>query len=519
MLLHHSYTFVSMLFGCKLGLSVESSIHCAYVSVEKCQLTVSVAGGSQIHRCDCRSRLSPLCHHSQRMTATTPTSFCIHYLFDLLIVQILISSLGKCSSATYLPRFTCDSSTGILIRLTGQSILRFNINATHPGLVQSLANFLKTNDPDVIFGDMEGVINNTESQAYTGIGNNNVGAVHTGPESILDILKSYGFNIMATSNNHFYDMMTPGLTATLRQMQARSISQVGAGMNLMEARKPAFLNTRGESKRRLGAIGVTSSPTLNIYGGIATRTSPGVNAMQLTLGQTPDPIALSENLALINQTCKTDADLVMLYEHSHFTFVNNTNDADAWLVNWAYDSINAGATLFMGHGATNLKPIDIHNGRLIFYGLGSLHFQSPKIETYDSSAFESLIVDVCYSSATMKLEGVKLTPIVLGLGIDGSYQSEAWYASAGIPSLANVTRSNTILTRLQTISPNVSIEIDTANGIGYIYPNTNYNPASGCHYTVPSTAAAGGSLKLMKDAVIVLHVIASWYSAIIFYTD
>jgi poly-gamma-glutamate capsule biosynthesis protein CapA/YwtB (metallophosphatase superfamily) len=46
-------------------------------------------------------------------------------------------------------------------------------------------------------------------------------------------------------------------------------------------------------------------------------------------------------------------------------------DTPQWQVEWAHQLIDAGATIYAGHGDPALHAVEIYKGRPILYGLGN----------------------------------------------------------------------------------------------------------------------------------------------------
>ena len=52
-----------------------------------------------------------------------------------------------------------------------------------------------------------------------------------------------GFNLLALSGNHAFDLKETGIRNTLRETDRRKIVHAGTGNNLAEAAAPAYLQT------------------------------------------------------------------------------------------------------------------------------------------------------------------------------------------------------------------------------------------------------------------------------------
>lgn len=61
--------------------------------------------------------------------------------------------------------------------------------------------------------------------------------------SCLDDMKSYGFNLLTTANNHSYDYGEGWVLATIRHLKELDMVFSGTGANLDEASKACYLET------------------------------------------------------------------------------------------------------------------------------------------------------------------------------------------------------------------------------------------------------------------------------------
>src|ERR1051326_485886 len=120
----------------------------------------------------------------------------------------------------------------ISITLTGQSMIRSDFRAHSPNTVAAVSPLLKG---DVIFTNFEATV--IEKGQSTKDGR------FLTPPAALDALKALGFNLLALSDNHSYDLKIPGIQNTLREVTARNIAHAGIGRNMQEASAPGYLKT------------------------------------------------------------------------------------------------------------------------------------------------------------------------------------------------------------------------------------------------------------------------------------
>src|SRR6516225_9988101 len=302
-------------------------------------------------------------------------------------------------------------STAISIVLTGQSMIRSDIRATAPAAVPVIKGLLKG---DVIFTNLEAAVAEPGEAIQEGRG------FLTPPEA-LDALTTLGFNLLALSGNHAFDLKAAGVRNTLREADNRKIVHAGTGNNVSEAAAPGFLHTPN------GTIALIASASgLIAPGASATPERPGVNELRVEAGQreneatedlpgapgnTPNPEDGRRLLQAIRDA-RVRADLVIVYQHNH-VFGNRSFSTiftegmperlapNAWLKKWSHDEIDAGADIVVMHGAPLLHGVELYQGRPIFYDLGNFIYNVPPTLTYidEPMAWETVVASVQFETA------------------------------------------------------------------------------------------------------------------------
>src|SRR5580700_2495315 len=210
-------------------------------------------------------------------------------------------------------------SSTISLTLTGQSMIRSDIRVHTPGAIAAISPLLKG---DVIFTNFEAaVIENGQSTKD--------GRFLSPPEA-LDALQALGFNLLALSDNHSFDLKVPGVQNTLREVKSRNLAHAGIGNTLEEAAAPGYLHT---PKGTIALVAMASG--LIAEGAAATANRPGVNELRIEAGGKPNesttllppqppnqPNAEDKQRILQNiRDARQRADLVIVYEHNH-VFLN-----------------------------------------------------------------------------------------------------------------------------------------------------------------------------------------------------
>jgi poly-gamma-glutamate synthesis protein (capsule biosynthesis protein) len=366
-------------------------------------------------------------------------------------------------------------SPAITIVLTGQSMVRSDLRATKPAVLPAIKALL---NGDVIFTNLEAAVADPGETIQEGRG------FLTPPEA-LDALTAMGFNLLALSGNHAFDLKETGIRNTLRETDRRKIAHAGTGNTLAEAAAPAFLQTPK------GTIALVASASGLIAPGARATAErpgvPGVNVLRVMAGDrdneatddlpgaaanTPN----SEDSRRILQSirdARQRADLVIVYQHNH-VFANRSFSTifteglperlapNPWLVKWTHDEIDAGADIIVMHGAPLLHGMEIYRGRPIFYDLGNFIYNVPPTLTYidEPMAWESVVASVQFQARSSKLSltSISLRPVVLNNLGDGQpdvhneYASNPFLHTRGLPAPATGARAGYILQRVADAS-------------------------------------------------------------------
>jgi poly-gamma-glutamate capsule biosynthesis protein CapA/YwtB (metallophosphatase superfamily) len=373
-------------------------------------------------------------------------------------------------------------SAPITITLAGQSMIRSDIRASAPASVPAIQGLLKE---DVVFTNLEAAVAEKGETVHEGRG------FLTPPEA-LDALTTFGFNLLALSGNHAFDLKATGIQNTTRETDRRKIVHAGTGNNLAEAIAPGYLHTPK------GTIALVASASgLITPGGSATADRPGVNELRIEAGgkeneatadlpgapgNTPNQ-ADSERILQSTRDARQHADLVIVYQHNH-VFGNHSFSTifteglqerlapNDWLKKWTHAEVDAGADIIVMHGAPLLHGVEIYHGKPIFYDLGNFIYNLPPWLTYihEPMNFESAVVYLQFQGK--QLQSISFRPVVLNyLGegqpdVHDEYANNQFIDSRGLPSPATGARAGYILQRLADASKpfgtTVEIKGDTA---------------------------------------------------------
>jgi len=373
----------------------------------------------------------------------------------------------------------------VTITLTGQSMIRSDIRATAPEAVPRIRSLLSG---DVIFTNLEGAIANPGEKVTDG------GRGFLIPSPALDALTTVGFNLLALSNNHAFDLKASGIENTLREVRQRNIAHAGTGKTLDEAAAPAFLRTG-----KVTVALVASASGLIAPNGNATADRPGVNELRIFAGDRQNEATAdlrgapankphpedSQRVLLSIREAKQKADIVVVYQHNHVfsdhSFSNVFNEGlgerlapNEWLKKWVRAEIDAGADIIVMHGAPLLHGIEIYKGKPIFYDLGNFIYNVPPAIWYISepTAWESVVANVEWQDK--KLKSITLKPIYLnyvGKGqpdVQDQYASNEFLHTRGLPALANADKGRYILERVAELSKPFGTNVEVGEGVATI---------------------------------------------------
>jgi poly-gamma-glutamate capsule biosynthesis protein CapA/YwtB (metallophosphatase superfamily) len=359
-------------------------------------------------------------------------------------------------------------STAITITLTGQSMIRSDIRQTAPGAVPVIQGLLKG---DVVFTNFEAAVAEKGETVHEGRG-------FLAPPAALDALTTFGFNLLALSGNHAFDLKVTGVQNTIREFDNRKIVHAGTGNNVAQAAAPGYLHTAKGTIALIASASGLIGPEAS-----ATADRPGVNELRIEAGDreneatvdlpgapenTPNPQDSQRILQSIRDARK-QADVVIVYQHNH-VFGNHSfatiftegmqerlapND---WLKKWTHAEVDAGADIVVMHGAPLLHGVEIYRGKPIFYDLGNFIYNVPPTLTYidEPMSWESAVAYVQFQGRT--LQSVAIRPVVLnpiGEGqpdMHNAYASNQFLHTRGLPSPATDARAGYILDRLAELS-------------------------------------------------------------------
>lgn len=257
------------------------------------------------------------------------------------------------------------------------------MNVTDPSVPFRLVSPL-FKQADVVFSNLETCLYDPPDD-YDGVGKEGFYAP-LGPGG--EALKLAGIQAVGNANNVNYG--EAAIKASNRRLDELGIAHCGAGNNSIEASKPTIIERDGV---RFGFLQRTSVywPTNQE----ATPKSPGVAAIK---GHTAYQVPLHKIRPEIRQCNRPGVppiiltwvdpeylvqfreDVVKLRKQADIVVASChwgvNEEVLQYMTEIAHTAIDAGADIVMGHGPHVLLPVEIYQGKVIFYGLGSFSFHT-----------------------------------------------------------------------------------------------------------------------------------------------
>jgi poly-gamma-glutamate synthesis protein (capsule biosynthesis protein) len=207
----------------------------------------------------------------------------------------------------------------------------------------------------------------------------------------LGALQRAGVKVASLAANHLYDEGSTGVQDTLEGLRQHQIIPFGAGMNLAEARRPAYYECSG---LRFGFLSFNCVGPKAAWAGPSKAGGAYVHVLthyeldHATPGGPPTTFtgAEAESLELMKADiarARTECDVLCVSLHKGT--VHTPGLVVAYEKQIARAAVDAGADVVFGHHAHILRGIEIYRGKPIYHGLGNFvtvtHALSPDATT------------------------------------------------------------------------------------------------------------------------------------------
>jgi len=226
-----------------------------------------------------------------------------------------------------------------------------NHTPTYP--FEKIVDFLKGHD--IVVANAEGPFaeSPTRAVAYAPV------PIFAFKSEYLSTLRDLGFTLLSQANNHAYDQGPEGLTTSVALIRASGLGVFGNYENTNPG--PSVVDVRGQKIAFVGYHQFT-------YNADAFFTA-------------------------IEQAHK-DGAFVIVYPHWGVEYSPDVSDIQRAR---AHTFIDLGADLVLGSHPHVVEPIEVYNGKAIFYSLGNFIFDQPA----DEATREGLAVEVSLASSTV----------------------------------------------------------------------------------------------------------------------
>ena len=408
----------------------------------------------------------------------------INALAPSILIAILFltgcqTEQGATSALTQEP----GTDDAIELIVTGQALIKLDPRVVWPEPFVSIRPILES--ADIGFTNFEMAVNPQgngcavpdEYVTITGRPNivqpnrpGNTSGPHAVSEDIMEYLSSMNLKLMSLVNNHSWDLGECGVIATIDAAEKYGVVHAGTGLDTVEASAPAYIDIKG---RRIGLVAATTS--------LDERHLVSENVNGVWIGHEED---WQRNIAAIKEA-SLNADFVIYYQHfqihdEDFDGIGDderTGDGHyrvdsvaAWQDDFARAVIDAGASMYIGHGHRGFHGVEVYKGRPIFRQFGGLAYHAMRdIGGYEGEyAFWGLLGRLTIeNSGVVRMEFI---PLSLNEGHDlvEEYDRRGFLTRRGAPKIATGEMATQILQRFQLLSANYGTRIDIQNERGIL---------------------------------------------------
>lgn len=230
-------------------------------------------------------------------------------------------------------------------RLTGQKILEGDTNYAFEYIEDYLKKF------DITFGNLESQLANLNGETQSPTNEYRF----AGPPGGAEGLKSAGFDIVSTANNHMWDYGKDALFETMDNLEQAGVNYVGSTRNPEDLYKPTIMDVDGQ---KIAFFAVTM--LLNGY--------EKAGATEYVAWADP------EKLLPAIQAIQSEVDWIVVSLHGGVEYRATPIQEK---VDLAHQMIDAGANVVIGHHTHIPQGVEEYNNGLIFYSLGNFAFWQP----------------------------------------------------------------------------------------------------------------------------------------------
>ncbi len=173
---------------------------------------------------------------------------------------------------------------------------------------------------------------------------------------------------------------------------------------------------------------------------------------------------MSRNLAAIASAAEKGC-LVIAYLHHHH-WASDWHQVPDWVGSIAKRCIDAGASMFVSHGAPVLQPVEVYRRRPIFYSLGNFifHVRSENSLWTAPEVWES-VIGLCQFDERNDLAQMTFHPVAIG---GNDTLKKQGLERRLVPELVTGASAERILSRFAAQSDRLGAVIRVENGVGVL---------------------------------------------------
>jgi poly-gamma-glutamate synthesis protein (capsule biosynthesis protein) len=250
-------------------------------------------------------------------------------------------------------------------------------------------------------------------------------------------------DVCALANNHILDFGHQGLADTVTALTGAGIRGVGAGADLLAARKPAVVDVRDENRVTVGSVAM---PSAGVPASWAARNDrPGVRLIRdASVRGAADEVA-ADVLAH-----KRDGQIAIVSVHWGSNWGYALAESD---VAFAHRLIDAGVDVVHGHSSHHPRPIEIYRDKPILYGCGDVIDDYEGIGGHESFRSDLRLLYLTETDpATGELVSLRMIPLrVRRMRLERAARNEAEWLRGTIEHVSHrfglrvVTRADDLL--------------------------------------------------------------------------
>ena len=244
---------------------------------------------------------------------------------------------------------------------------------------------------DVVFGQMESPMSDRGTPNFVP---HSPCKIPTSSVSALTREQGAGFDVMSFACNHAVDYGFDAFYDTLDTLKKNRIATVGAGRNIVEARKPAIIEKEGVKNGFLGYLSIVFPGIIaedDVPGCAPLRAShhyqqvdfqPGTPPLVVTALYPEDKQALAEDIKKL----RPQVDVVVVSMHAGVHVVPSV--IAMYQKEAAYHAIDCGADLVLQHHSHILKGIEMYKDKAIFYCLNNFALEYDRLRPNERKAWD-----------------------------------------------------------------------------------------------------------------------------------